>query len=196
MLEAYRDWFRETGVSYPDAAERTALTEYLTLLLSWNKRMNLTADGLHDTLVRRHLLDSLTATLLPEMKCNEVVDIGSGTGFPAIPLAICIPSTTFLLVEKVHRKCAFLKMVARKLRLGNVQVTETDLETWRPREKWPQVAITRAVRVDAHLLEQLDEKGVLTLVYFSSNESPESRLSYRLPCEERDRFLDVISIEH
>jgi len=194
-LQDFYPWLIENKIAVPEFGQKTRLNQFLELLLSWNRKMNLTADHNHHILLTRHLLDSLTPLAMEEFGKNPVVDVGSGTGFPAIPLAIMLPETPFVLIEKVARKCAFLKMTVRRLALTNVRIVESLLQDWVQNEPRFQTAITRAVRVDAELKTQLIEKGVERLVYFSSQPSENTILEYQLPAEKRKRFLDCFSLK-
>ncbi len=88
------------------------LDAYLTLILSWNKTINLVSRGDEPHLVERHLLDSLS--LIPHLPpaFDRAIDLGSGAGFPAIPLALAT-GQHFDLVEADGRKAAFLREAAR-----------------------------------------------------------------------------------
>ncbi len=107
------------------------LAHYLQLLYQANQQFNLTA--IKDLAVAwdRHILDSLT--LLPgfaqAQTHDQVIDIGSGGGLPAIPLAITRPDLKFILVEATGKKAKFLEETAEKLKLQNVKVINTRAET-------------------------------------------------------------------
>lgn len=101
-----------------------ALAAFLERLLDENTRTNLTAVRDVETAWSRHLLDSLT--LLPRLMTlapKRVIDVGSGGGLPALPLALCLPETRFTLVESVGKKTKFLSESAEALGLAHrVQV--------------------------------------------------------------------------
>lgn len=105
-----------------DAQEK--LGAYLALLLAMNAQINLTAITSADEAWIKHGLDALT--LLPHLASLRegaaVLDVGSGGGVPAIPLAIARPDLQFTLVESTKKKAAFLADVASALSLGNVRV--------------------------------------------------------------------------
>ncbi|NOY22959.1 MAG: 16S rRNA (guanine(527)-N(7))-methyltransferase RsmG [Acidobacteria bacterium] len=193
-LSDLHPWFIKNRIPIPKSRQEVKLEKFLGLLLNWNRKMNLTADNNRHILLTRHLLDSMMPLAGIEFNEISVVDVGSGTGFPAIPLAIMLPETPFVLVEKVARKCAFLKMAARRLHLSNVQVMETLIQDWHPESRSFRTAITRAVRVDDELKAQLIEKGAECLLYFSSQSTSDTILEYRLPEEGRTRYLDLISL--
>lgn len=79
----------------------------------------------------RHVLDSLSALELPEVRSARVLaDVGSGAGFPGLPLAIALPDAEVTLVESVGRKCAFLESVAAAARVSNARVACRRIEEW------------------------------------------------------------------
>jgi 16S rRNA (guanine527-N7)-methyltransferase len=116
------------------------LEEHYRLLLRWNQRINLTRiTGLQDA-VRYHYCESLyLAMRLPEGRLR-VVDIGSGAGFPGIPVAIYRPECTLDLVESHQRKAVFLREAARGL--ANVRVLAQRAEAVTDSYDW---TISRAV---------------------------------------------------
>ncbi len=194
LLKNFYPWLEENNIPLPNPEQEMKLEQFLDLLLNWNRKISLTADNNRDTLLTRHLLDSLIPLFVIKTKGDALADIGSGTGFPAIPLAVMLPEKTFFLIEKVARKCAFLKMLARRLNLANVHIVETLLRDWSPADFAPVSAITRAVRVDREFKDQLFEKGLKRLFYFSSCATEDTILKYQLPGEQRNRYLDEILI--
>lgn len=100
---------------------------YVDTLLLWRQRLSLTAAKTAESIVFDHLLDSLYVA--PFLKPGfRVADIGSGAGFPGVPLAIVRRDVTFLLLEPRRKRANFLREVARQTRLGNVEVQEKRAE--------------------------------------------------------------------
>jgi len=114
----------------PDPDRERALLRYLALLARWNRVYNLTAVDDPDTMVHRHLLDSLA--VVGFLRGDAFVDVGSGAGLPGIPLAIWMPDRHFTLLDRSARKTRFLTQVKIELRLDNVEVVQSRVETWRP----------------------------------------------------------------
>ena len=144
---------RELGI---DLSEReTALfMVYLGRLRVWNEKINLTAVKTDRDIVIKHFLDSITPA---EMigKHAKLLDIGSGAGFPGVPLKIVRPDLEVTLVESSGKKVAFLKDLIRKLgleKLRAVTVRAEDPENALPRRSFDCV-ITRAVGSMRHVLE-------------------------------------------
>lgn len=101
-----------------------------------------------------HLADSLVALTLPAVtSATRVVDIGSGAGFPGLPLAIARPEASFVLLESAARKCAFLSRVIERCGVGNVAVLHARAEEWREGLGGFDLATARAVAAPAVLLE-------------------------------------------
>ena len=137
-----------------DARQR--LLEYCALLQKWNRVYNLTAVRDEDRIVTHHLLDALA--VLPHLRGASLVDIGSGGGFPGIPLALARPEWRVTLVEANQKKASFLRQAAIELRLSNVSVQNVRAEAWSP-ETGFDIVISRAltdlaqfVRLSQHLL--------------------------------------------
>jgi len=97
-------------------AELAALSSYVDLLLRWNARINLTAARSVDVVVAQHLPDAFA--LARRIDGGRVVDVGSGGGLPAIPLALLRPALAVELVEPIAKKAAFLRTAVRELGVG------------------------------------------------------------------------------
>ena len=114
------------GVSVDAAAERR-FAAYADQLGLWNDHVNLLACHSPTELVERHFLDSLAVdSLLPDQ--GFIADLGSGAGFPGIPLALVNPERRFVLVEARRRRANFLREVKRALHLENIEVVEDRAE--------------------------------------------------------------------
>jgi 16S rRNA (guanine527-N7)-methyltransferase len=109
-----------------------SLARYLELLLETNKQFNLTAITDPAEAWSKHILDSLT--LVPDLRGlpdgASVVDVGSGGGLPAIPLAIALPGLRFTLLEATAKKGRFLEQAAASLGLHNVSVVSDRAESF------------------------------------------------------------------
>lgn len=140
---------RELGIELSDE-QVTKLLAHLDILDDWNTRMNLTAIRERPQQITKHLLDSLT--MHPWLQGPRVADIGSGAGFPGIPLAIVAPDMQFALLESVGKKCRFLEQVRDSLGLANVEVVQSRAETYQPARRFDTV-LARAVGPVADLVK-------------------------------------------
>lgn len=109
-----------------DAREKLLL--HLSLLAKWNKTYNLTAITNLDAMVTLHLLDSLAIAQL--IQGPNILDVGSGAGFPGIPLAIALPQYNFVLLDSNRKKTTFLTNVVAQLKLTNVKVIHERVENF------------------------------------------------------------------
>ena len=120
------------------------LSDYLDLLLKWNRVYNLTAIRDRETMQTHHINDALAVLeYLPIERDLRLLDVGSGGGIPGIPIAIARPDWHVTLVDSNQKKVAFLTQAAIELRLPNVRALATrieDLQSDRPFD----IVITRA----------------------------------------------------
>lgn len=141
-----------------DATALAAIEGHVRLLLAWTEAINLTAIREPIAVARLHVIDSLTA--LPSLQgldADGLLDLGSGGGFPGIPLAAALPSWHGLLVDSIGKKAAFLETVLRAVGLHDrVAVAPVRAEALaldrRHRGRWP-VVTARAVGGLAELIE-------------------------------------------
>ena len=106
---------------------------YYRELIEWNKKINLTAITDYSSVQVKHFLDSLTITLaLPGKEVERpdfnIIDIGTGAGFPGVPLKILFPRPRLVLIEPTTKKTAFLHHIIRELGLENVEVLNSRAE--------------------------------------------------------------------
>jgi len=108
-------------------AQAKKMLQFLELIVKWNRTHNLTAVKSLDEMRIKHLLDSLSIIkFLPQ---GLVLDVGSGAGLPGIPLAIALPQQKFHLVDASFKRVAFIQEVKRLLKLDNVSVEHSRVET-------------------------------------------------------------------
>ncbi len=117
-----------------DELRLNQISTYVDLLLRWNARINLTAIRDPEDIVTRHFGESLFAArhLLPTPSQLHAIDIGSGAGFPGVPLKIWNPLLRLTLIESNHKKATFLREVVRSLTLTDVDVIAARAETQPP----------------------------------------------------------------
>lgn len=118
------------GMDIPLGEEQAeVLHRFWRFLQEENERHNLTAIVQDEEAVIKHFLDSLTVLLAGELEAgSRLVDIGSGAGFPGIPLAVAAPAVHVALVESTGKKANFLRQAAERLGLNNVEVVHRRAE--------------------------------------------------------------------
>lgn len=141
MSDVLKSGAAQFGMALDDEAVRK-LVRVLDELDIWNERMNLTAIRERPQQITKHLLDSLSA--YPHLHGTRVADIGTGAGFPGLPLAIVAPNMHFTLIDSTAKKLKFVDHVAALLGLENVATVHTRAEHYRPQERF-DCAISRAV---------------------------------------------------
>lgn len=109
-------------------AELDRFATYHREILLWNRRINLVSERSAQEIVIRHFLDSLTPAPFLDRPDGALIDLGSGGGFPGIPLRIALPGLHLSLVEASRKKSSFLSHAVRTLRLDGVQVIRKRVE--------------------------------------------------------------------
>lgn len=140
------------------AAQTGAIEDHVRLLMAWNRAINLSGIRDPETIAREHVLDSLAAVpLLREAGIDEFVDIGSGGGYPGLPLAVALPARRALLVELIAKKARFLAVAVEVAGVGdrvNVEAARAETLALDPahRGRWKAV-VARAVADLSELAE-------------------------------------------
>lgn len=141
-----------------------AFLDYLEELKKWNKLYNLTALKTDHDIIVKHFLDSALFCKVLPAAARSVADIGSGAGFPGIPMGILIPELRMILIEPTQKKALFLRHISHKLNLA-AEVINRRIEDIQ--ELTVDVAVTRAlftIREFVGTTERiLTAKGVLIL---------------------------------
>ena len=129
--------------------------KYMELLLEWNEKMNLTAITDPEEVILKHFIDSLT--IIPYLKeMDTVLDIGTGAGFPGIPLKILEENKKFTLLDSLNKRIIFLKTVINELKLKNIQAIHGRAEEFISKEREAYDIVTsRAVAKLNVLLEYM-----------------------------------------
>lgn len=127
--EIFEHGLPKLGVA-ASAEEIAALVEYVDLIVKWNKVYNLTAILDPERMATDHILDSLA--IVPHVRPDRILDVGSGAGLPGIPVAIARPKWRVTLLDASHKRCAFLRQVIIELGLHNVEVACERIENHRP----------------------------------------------------------------
>ena len=120
------------------------LISYLDLIQLWSSKFNLTAIRSTQLIIRHHFIDSLAIAPFTN-PVNPLVDIGSGPGFPGIPLKIIFPDKKITLVDSQRKKTTFMREAVRELDLKGIEVLETRIEHLKPpRDSQFNEAVARA----------------------------------------------------
>lgn len=174
----------------PEASALFAnISTYIDILMRWNSRINLTAVRDPEQIVTRHFGESLflarnqfpgTAAIgspvgpgPSTVVASTLADLGSGAGFPGIPIKLWAPSISLTLIESNHKKAAFLGEITRSLRLTDVNIQNTRAETLPP-AAFDVVTLRAVERFDAALpiaARLLKPQGRLALLIGSAQEA-------------------------
>ena len=157
-IAALLDPFLEQELSQ---SQLDRISIYIDLLIRWNARINLTAIRHPEEIVTRHFGESfvLARHLFPagtSLHPPRILDIGSGAGFPALPLKLWAPYIHLTLIESNHKKAAFLREVARALTLTDINVINerTEVLAARPDSPRADIVTLRAVEHFETILPQ------------------------------------------
>ncbi|URN95941.1 MAG: 16S rRNA (guanine(527)-N(7))-methyltransferase RsmG [Candidatus Pristimantibacillus lignocellulolyticus] len=118
-------WFTEQLKSHQielNEQQLIQLERYYELLVEWNEKMNLTGITERDAVYEKHFYDSISLAFYVDMKSKKnIADIGSGAGFPSIPLKIVFPHLQVLIVDSLNKRIGFLKHLVDQLGLQDVE---------------------------------------------------------------------------
>ena len=131
-------------------SEQQQFDALLDELVRWNRKVNLTAVRDRKVMTTLHIDDSLAAQ--PLLRGERILDVGTGAGFPGLPLAIVEPQREFHLIDSNNKKIMFIQHVARLLGLSNVTAVKARSEDYAPGYRFDTV-IARAVASLSKLLE-------------------------------------------
>ncbi len=130
---------------------------YMNLLLEWNEKINLTAIVEPEEVLTKHFIDSLS--IVPYInKEDKILDIGTGAGFPGIPLKIALPRNEFCLLDSLNKRINFLSTVIKELNLEKIQAIHGRAEEFaklRDNRENYEIVVSRAVAKLNVLLEYM-----------------------------------------
>jgi 16S rRNA (guanine527-N7)-methyltransferase len=132
------------------------LTGLIQLLIKWNKAYNLTAITEDLRIVSHHILDSLS--ILSSIEGTQIIDVGSGAGFPGLPCAIALPDSHFTLLDSNGKKIRFITHAINELSIKNVTVVQARVEQYKPQHCFDTViarafsSIDKFLAVSKHLV--------------------------------------------
>lgn len=120
-LNGLRNKLEQAGLPTLSPEQLRQFNQYLQLLLKWNARTNLTSVRNPEDIVSRHFIECIACAQMLPIGSGSLLDLGSGAGFPGIPIAICRPTLGVTLAESQNKKAAFLNEAVRALGI-NAQV--------------------------------------------------------------------------
>ena len=131
--------------------------KYMNLLIEWNEKMNLSAITEPKEIILKHFIDSIT--ILKYIDDNsKLVDVGTGAGFPGVPLSIMNPTLKITLVDSLNKRLIFLQEVVKELNLKNIEIVHARAEEFGQNKNYREkfdIATSRAVANLATLSEYL-----------------------------------------
>ena len=139
------------GVALSEDDARRLLT-LLDELARWNRTYNLTAISTPAEMLTHHLLDSLA--IQSDLQGTRIADVGTGAGFPGLPLAVCNPARHFTLIDSTAKKIRFVSHAAQALGLTNVTAVHARAQSLRPEAPFDTV-VARALAPLPQLLAQV-----------------------------------------
>lgn len=140
--------------------------QYMNLLIEWNEKINLTAIVEPKEIILKHFIDSLTIIKYIEPN-KSVIDIGTGAGFPGIPVKIMREDLDITLLDSLNKRIHFLNEVIQKLELKNITAIHARIEEFAKNKQYREtfdVATSRAVAnlttLSEYMLPMIDLKGM------------------------------------
>lgn len=185
----------------------TQFKTYLDLLLKRNQEFDLTAIIDPEKILAYHFADSLIADHYIDMSTvHMLADIGTGAGFPALPLKIKYPELRMVLIEVTHKRITFLNEVIEKLGLKDIEICSLDWRTFLRKTNYPvDLFVTRAALEPAELLRMFKPASPYNkaqLLYWASKEwqvseaeKPYLKAEYPYTVGERQRKLVLFSAD-
>jgi 16S rRNA (guanine527-N7)-methyltransferase len=170
LSELLRDFSVKNELS---ETQQKQFEDYVRLLIEWNKVMNLTALQDPKKIMSDHFADSLAVDAFIDIhSLNMIADVGTGAGFPGIPLKIKYPHLKVVLIEVITKKIRFLETVIKQLELPDVEIVALDWRTFLRNTKYPiDLFVTRAALQPAELVRMFSSSSPYAcsqLIYWAS----------------------------
>ena len=135
-IEILRQGIEDFGIEASDKM-LADFQKYKEILVEWNQKMNLTGIEDEKEVFIKHFLDSVSAVTKGYIKNGmSLIDVGTGAGFPGMPLRICLPELKVTLLDSLNKRVDFLKQVCDKLKINNVTAIHGRAETYGQNEMY------------------------------------------------------------
>ena len=161
FIYMYEEHFDFLNIDYQ---KKVALIKYASLVMDYNKNINITGAENIENFIKEHIIDSLLALNIFK-NCDNIIDIGSGAGLPSIPLAIVYENKKFALCESKNKKADFLDMAKKELSLNNIEIKRMNI--YEIKEKYDTIT-ARAfsdIKTLLKIFKRLKHKNSVLIAY-------------------------------
>lgn len=189
-MSILREGAQEYGIVLTERQEEQFI-RYYELLIQWNKVMNLTGITEFDQVLLKHFADSLSIAGTVDMKkINTCIDVGTGAGFPGIPIKIAFPHIKVILLDSLNKRIKFLNQIVEELELNDVVTLHGRAEDYAKKEEYREQFDLCASRAVANLSTLSEyclpfiKKGGCFVSYKSADSDEEIKMS--------EKALDIL----
>jgi len=198
MVEFLKNYAKKLHINLNDT-KCEQFIKYYELLVEWNNNINLTAITDYNEVVVKHFIDSMSIVNIIDINGdNSLVDVGTGAGFPGIPLKICFPSLKVVLIDSLDKRVKFLNHVIEELGLKDIKAIHARAEEFghtKYRESF-DFCVTRAVSnlsvISEYCLPLVKVGGYF--IPYKSKEVENEISEYEMAIEELGGVIDDVAI--